>query len=414
MKGKSGKTGGLLGRAKEAWLVAGITFLLLLMLEVALSLAYTLRDRFQPSVSALSQDWRAHADAYAGVSWTHQYYKEFEESSVTEWSSYVYWRRKPYKGRYINIDPNGIRRTWRADGDRPGSDPRSVFIFGGSTVWGVGVRDDATIPSFLARKLEEKGIGAEVTNFGESGYVSTQEVIALIGQLQKGNVPDLAIFYDGVNDVYSAYQQRAAGLPHNEYNRVKEFNLTQPAGYQSLRSAFLHRTAEKLAMVRFSRSLLRRLGVGDQQDAAATYWGTANHSIAGEEDLLGRILTVYESNVRTIRALGEAYGFKTLFYWQPTVFDKSHLTPYEQEQRESVEALQPFCRRAYELVSRKGDDGDFRDLCGTFAEVSRPVFIDWCHLSEWGNEAIAEQMADDTAGLWDDRPTNSGGASRQP
>ncbi len=365
MKGKLGKMGGVLTRAKEAWLILGVTFLLLLVLETTLSLAYAIRGWARPSASPVSQDWRARADAYAGASWVHQYYSEFEESSVTRWSSYVYWRRKPYQGQYINIDLNGIRRTWRADEDHQGADRLSIFVFGGSTVWGVGVRDDATIPSFLARKLEETGIEAEVTNFGESGYVSTQEVIALIGEVRKGNIPDLVIFYDGVNDMYSAYQQRAAGLPHNEYNRVNEFNLTQPTSYRSLRAVFLRRTVERLAVLRLSRGLLRRLGVGGRQDTAAAYWGTMNNPLSGKEDLLREILTIYESNRRIIRALGEAYGFKTLFYWQPTVFDKGHLTAYEEAQRKSVEGLQPFCRRACELVCRKEDavehEGDFRE-----------------------------------------------------
>ncbi len=54
------------------------------------------------------------------------------------------------------------------------------------------------------------------------------------------------------------------------------------------------------------------------------------------------------------------------------------------------------------------------NLCGTFAEVPQPVFIDWCHLSEWGNEVIAEQMAADTAGLWATGAVTSRSAFRQP
>jgi len=418
MKDKLGKTKGALTRVKEAWLILGVTFVLLLALETTLSLAYAVRNWVRASTPPVPQDWRVQADAYSDTSWVHQYYSEFEESSATRWSSYVYWRRKSYEGQYINVDPNGIRRTWRADKDRRAGDRLSVFVFGGSTMWGVGVRDDATIASFLARKLKEKGIEAEVTNFGESGYVSTQEVIALIRELQRGNVPDLAIFYDGVNDVYSAYQQRAAGLPHNEYNRVNEFNLTQSRSYRSLRAVFLRRTVERLAMVRFSRGLLRRLGVGVRPDAAVTYWGARDNAIAGKEDLFREVLTVYEGNARIVKALADAYGFKTLLYWQPTIFHKKHLTAYEETQRKSVEALQPFCQAVYGIACRTDLAAEretvFHDLSGTFAEVSQPVFIDWCHLSEWGNEVIAERMAADAARLSDAGSVISRNASKQP
>lgn len=92
---------------------------------------------------------------------------------------------------------------------------------------GTNARDTFTIPSLLARAVEGRGINVEIINFGETGYVSTQEVITLLLQLRQGNVPDIVIFYDGVNDTYSAYRNEIAGIPQNEFNRVKEFNLTK-------------------------------------------------------------------------------------------------------------------------------------------------------------------------------------------
>ena len=53
-------------------------------------------------------------------------------------------------------------------------------------------------------------------------------IITLLLILQKGERPDVVIFYDGVNDTYSAFQQLRAGLPQNEFNREIEFNLSKP------------------------------------------------------------------------------------------------------------------------------------------------------------------------------------------
>jgi lysophospholipase L1-like esterase len=408
MRDKLKRVSGLLIHVKEGWLILGVAVLSFVLLEAMLSLAYGVRDRIRAADPSVQRDWRAQADAYSDVSWVHRYYNEFEESSVSRWASYVYWRRRPYQGEYINVDPNGLRCTWGADDDRGGErDPLTIFVFGGSAMWGVGARDDYTIASLLASKLQERGIASAVINFGESGYVSTQEVIALIRQLQQDHVPDLAIFYDGVNDVYSAYQQQVAGLPQNEFNRVREFNLTQPKSYRSLRAAFVRRAIERLAVVRFSRSLLHRLRGRDRPDAAVAYWNAARNSIAGKDELLQKVLRVYQRNVRMAEALGQAYGFKTLFYWQPTIFNKKHLTAYEEKQRQGVESLEPFCQAAYDLARQArpavGNDRSFHDLSGAFAEVDRPVFIDWCHLSEWGNAVIAERMATDVAKLLGDR-----------
>jgi hypothetical protein len=69
----------------------------------------------------------------------------------------------------------------------------------------VGAPDWGTIPAYLQEELEERFNGAVcVVNYGEDGFASTQEVILLLIELQRGNVPDAVIFYDGVNDVTAA------------------------------------------------------------------------------------------------------------------------------------------------------------------------------------------------------------------
>ena len=54
-----------------------------------------------------------------------------------------------------------------------------------------GAPDEATIASIVAISslVEKHGLNVEVTNFGSTGYVTTQETIALLRELQSGNVP---------------------------------------------------------------------------------------------------------------------------------------------------------------------------------------------------------------------------------
>src|SRR6185369_4951231 len=102
-----------------------------------------------------------------------------------------YWRRQPFAGRFINIDERGVRRTWKSANATAAA--RRVFLFGGSTMWGTGARDDHTIASELARDLEERGFGdVEVTNFGEGGYVSMQDLVLLEDEIRHGSRPAVA------------------------------------------------------------------------------------------------------------------------------------------------------------------------------------------------------------------------------
>ena len=97
-------------------------------------------------------------------------------------------------------------------------------MFGDSTIFGEGARDDYTIPSQLRRMLEAASYCAKVTNFGQDAYVSSRELLMPQVQLRRGKLPDLATFYDGINDSESARMQGEAGLAFYEESRRKEFN----------------------------------------------------------------------------------------------------------------------------------------------------------------------------------------------
>lgn len=385
---------------KEAWLIVGITILLLCFLEGTFSLAFVIRDRF--SASDLSADDLTTPDTYSDPTWANNYEEEIRRSEVAQWRPYVYWRRKPYQGKYINVDANGIRLTTSAKPIQQESRPPvKIFMFGGSTMWGVGARDAFTIPSILAQELQNKGVATEVINFGENGYVSTQEVITLQLQLQKGQRPDLVIFYDGVNDTFSAYQQGMAGLPENEFNRVKEFNLSQADRLNQRTAMVFMEIASRTSTMRFLTWGLRKAGMS-RETVAGNSLPFVNRAPIGEEALAQEVLATYKTNIEFVKALSEDYRFKYFFYWQPTIFQKVHLTEYERAHRPKRPAVGQLVHRIYELV-RKGQiesrEYSFHDLSLAFADVMEPIFIDWGHVGESGNAIIARKMAKDVLGV---------------
>lgn len=252
-----------------------------------------------------------------------------------------------------------------------------------------------TIPAILARELANKGITAEVTNFGESGYVNTQELIALLLELQHEKIPDLVIFYDGVNDTFSAYQQGIAGLTQNEYNRATELGLTAPANRAKLWSVAFRNTLHELSTVKLLEGLFRRLGVIQQRSVVST---SAVVSSQDYDALAHDVVAKYENNIKMVNALAKQYGFKGLFYWQPTIFQKKHLTEYESSARQDVQPMELFLVKTYALVQQSGThgtDSQVRDLSLIFSDVREPLYVDWCHLAELGNTLIAKKMASD-------------------
>ena len=68
-------------------------------------------------------------------------------------------------------------------------------------MFGVGQRDEHTIPSEVARLAEDDGVALEVHNYGLPGWVAWQEVQYLERLLARGERYDLAVFYDGFNEL---------------------------------------------------------------------------------------------------------------------------------------------------------------------------------------------------------------------
>lgn len=355
-----------------------------------------------------------------------------------QWSPYVYWRSGPYSSQYVNVDTDGLRKTVHV-GTLGGSGTREVNIFamGGSTMYGSEVRDEWTIPSILARLLAEEGIRARVTNFGQEAYVSTQEVITLLRELQQRNMPDLVIFYDGVNDTIATFQNARAGWTQNEIGREAEFRALSDGSLFT----FMGLAAKHSAIYRLFRSDPMGLAQRERQPEAlrdytiefiqkdefrAEYERRKREigkelSPEEEQKLIGQMVLdslaiqsvrQYDTNVGAARALARTFDFDALFYWQPVVFEKESPSDYESESqlKQTNQQFSDFFRFNYLLISRaiNGNAPEAEEFPHVRQNVQymgqlfnapewakQTVYRDFCHLVDRGNEAVAKAMLPD-------------------
>ena len=171
-------------------------------------------------------DTRALADAYENADWVGPYYAVIWDLRVN-WAPHVGGIMRAFSEPGLNIDNNGLRRTWNATPIKGGS-PIRIHAYGGSTMMGFGVRDDWTVPSLLSKKLNDAGHQVDVVNFGQPTYTATQAFIAFTEQFASGTIADVTIFLDGLNEAITAEQNGCAGTVFNAAIRADEFNLMQP------------------------------------------------------------------------------------------------------------------------------------------------------------------------------------------
>jgi lysophospholipase L1-like esterase len=254
-------------------------------------------------------------------------------------------------------------------------------MFGGSTLYGTGVPDWATLPSFLSRELNStRDRCVVVTNFGTEGYVTNQEVILLTEQLKTGRHADLVVFYDGVNDSYTGAVSPGIPKAHMSLSNIKaRVEGTLGARLDFLRSSY----SLQLAMVTVSS--MRRPSA-------------ANPNVGEAESKAAATLDNYETNLRLVRLLGEADGFRVLCFWQPAfVYGHKPLSPFEIKIADNEATKNTFhiLTAVYQQARRRAAmDGTFAFLGEIFDSVKEPVYIDkWMHLSPTGNELVARSLA---------------------
>ncbi|MCU0755209.1 MAG: GDSL-type esterase/lipase family protein [Xanthomonadales bacterium] len=353
--------GGLL---RDLWVGLGVALILLWAGDQLLRAVLPERGEARVLEGAGAPD-RATADAFDSPAAAQAYWAEHETARHTRWQPWVYWRRLPHRGEWINVDEHGFRVTPRAGA---GDTPRTlrVWMFGGSLVWGTGVRDADTIPALLAQALAARhpDHAIEVANFGESGYVSQQSLGAFQNALRcAGPLPDAVVFIDGVNDVYAAFQSGRAGLSQNEVNRVREFNS--------------------------SRQLPKQLAAwGARLEGWQRLLAPAPPPAPDSTALAAEVVRVYRDSVAQARALAADRGIGALHVWQPHLYAKTSRSAYEAGQHDSSLARHRDLQLAADAALREAVDPQLLDASALFADTAKPRFIDFVHLGRAGNAAL--------------------------
>lgn len=248
---------------------------------------------------------------------------------------------------------DGRRRSYAVD------DPQvTVWLFGGSTVFGIGQREDHTIASVLVRLAEERGVRIAVENFGVSGYVNWQETQQFHDALRIGGRPDLAVFFDGANETTLAVDRERFGL--------------------------------------FDESVVHHLTMEEsEREALAAAAAARGHESSGEVEVIGRLgAGQYRRGVQWARELSDEYEVPVVHFWQPQLYTMPVDAPLIRAALEQWQISEDSQRHMDRVVDRIADASgvDPIDLTDVLDDASGPTFYDTTHTNELGARLTAEAM----------------------
>ncbi|MBN1125398.1 MAG: SGNH/GDSL hydrolase family protein [Sedimentisphaerales bacterium] len=355
-----------------------MVFLMLIFVEGSLRIACFVLD-IDPTTE--KAEGFLTPDIYKKTPWAQQMFKEWKNIQL-EYKPFICWDRREFHGQYVNVDSKGVRKTINPS-FQESTQVKTLYMFGGSTTWGAAVRDEGTIPSHLSSFFHSAGQDMQVSNYGELGYVFSQEVIQLILLLKEGSRPDYVIFYDGVNDVKSTYDSGIAGTIQNLSQIRARFSIFAMAPPEQLWIGCRDTIPYLLRKHSMIYNAIRK---------------TISHSLPQErysekqlEELAVKIVDHYMQTMVLVDHLAHEYGFQYLCFWQPLAFLEDHLT--EEEMLHLTYRGNETLKKLYHLSleeMRKRCPSKMHIVTEILSNRQETYYLDYCHLNEQGNRVVAQ------------------------
>jgi len=258
-----------------------------------------------------------------------------------------------FDGRYINV-VNGLRVTEPL----PANPTRRIVVFGGSTTFCAEVPDALTWPSQLAQRVFERE--TQVINAGLSGAEFANRVEALEGSnLTRSG--DVAIFFVGVNDAVIGYQANQVVGPLARWPRLR-----------------------RLIEVTLSWSRSGRIALDRSQQLSFEITGSSQQAIDLFRNSLARAEEVaLAKNVRLLVVLQPSRLIQTRPIWG---------SQNESVEESFIESFRDFYRQ---LIREPEFQGRIVDGTRIFNSLDEPPYLDFMHVQEYGNRAIASFIYDE-------------------
>ncbi len=324
-----------------------------------------------------------------------EYYKDvLDYNWKKEYAKFVAFKETEYKSKTININKEGIRKT-HGNCEKP--DAKLVFTFGGSTTLGVAVPDSMTYPSYLAKKLNDNGGCFKVINYGTGWWMSSQSHNKFSELLRHGVIPDIAIFYEGINDLdVVSYGGEPGGIaPYAARLLSRSFDTIQTQSFfgkikKSLKT-FLSVTASYRLMVAYYHGKKYSKSDSNQKKIVDDEYLNKN----AEE-----VSNIFVENMLQNHDIGIRHKIKVITSLQPfPLISKKKLTNDERKSIDERLALRGwegrFIKITYEKISNKSHQFGkrcFYDMSKVLDDTETEVFAEGEHLLPKGNEIIAESF----------------------
>lgn len=269
-----------------------------------------------------------------------------------EFDAFSGFIEKEYQSTFVNIDKNGFRIT-NAEKLPIDTHNYNVFMFGGSHLFGYGVKDNQTIAYYLQKKLQEKIKTKKVNvyNFGCAFYYSDQERSRFLHLLTQNQIPKKVIFLNGLNEFYFELPYH-----HEKLKNLMAENMTT------------------IGEIWWNTFPLMRKKQTDNSEKINTM-------------SIQKIIERYKNNIDLVENVCKSYQIDFLNVLQPVPFYE-----YSLEYHLFSTKNEPFIQKGYQELQKLDKLPYFLNLSTLQKGKKENFYIDRVHYTPEMNESIANKI----------------------
>ena len=293
-----------------------------------------------------------------------------EQLSPLQYEPFIEFKENPRINKFTAVSEFGNR----CNDDNvllckiPTGGQTEIWIFGGSTVFGYGVKNSETISSHLENLLNKK---FNVINFGTGFYNSTQERILFNNLITKLPPPKAVIFLNGLNEFVNNFE--------NNESQISSFIKYK-----------INKSSKDDLLEYFKERILRLNMVRLYSEYSQ------NNSIKNEKKKIknfDQIINIYINNQKLTKSIASSYEVKHLHVLQPVPIYldsyKSSNVPKKFQRNMEKDLNIKNVKIGYEkYLERKLDF--ILDL--SKFSIDEPMYIDGVHYSSEFNMEIAKLL----------------------
>ena len=263
----------------------------------------------------------------------------------------------------------------------PKGGENEIWIFGGSTVFGYGLKNDETIAAHLEKYTKNKN----VINFGQSHFYSTQSRILFQNLISFLPPPKTVIFLDGFND-FKIDQINDYQLPIHT-SLTKNFkdliNKKEISKSQKLNNWFKRRF-DRLNIVRLYKDKTKNK-TNNQPDKIL---------IKDINKAYISLINRLKINFKINKSIGEKFSIKIINILEPISLSKQNYSSSNIPEKYLNKFDETFYhhKNIYKIIEANDELLSFVDLNMINLKIKKSMFVDLTHYSNDFSEKIAFEI----------------------